>query len=83
MLASEILRPSHAIRNCIREHKLEQIVGLMEIGHKEGNRTIDESIAQLLNANLITREEAVFNSRERKIFEEKPKEPKKPKSIWT
>ncbi|MGL5019096.1 MAG: type IV pilus twitching motility protein PilT [Luteolibacter sp.] len=83
VLASEVLRPSHAIRNCIRDHKLEQIVGLMEIGHKEGNRTIDDSIRKLLDANLITREEAVFNGRERKLFEEKTKESKKPKSIWT
>lgn len=81
VLASEVLRPSHAIRNCIRERKLEQIVGLMEIGHKEGNRTIDESIGQLLDANFITREEAVFNSRERRAFEEKPKITKK--AIWT
>jgi twitching motility protein PilT len=81
VLASEVLRPNHAIRNCIRERKLEQIVGLMEIGHKEGNRTIDDSIGLLLDANFITREEAMFNSRERKTFEEKPKAPKK--SIWT
>jgi twitching motility protein PilT len=81
VLASEVLRPNHAIRNCIRERKLEQIVGLMEIGHKEGNRTIDDSIGLLLDANFITREEAMFNSRERKTFEEKPKPPKK--SIWT
>jgi twitching motility protein PilT len=83
VLATEVLRPSHAIRNCIREHKLEQIVGLMEIGHKEGNRTIDQSISALFEANLITREEALFHSRERRLFEAQPKEPKKPKSIWT
>lgn len=83
VLASEVLRPSHAIRNCIRERKLEQIVGLMEIGNREGNRTIDQSIAALFDANIITREEAVFNSRERKAFEAPPKEPRKPKSIWT
>lgn len=83
VLATEILKPSHAIRNCIREHKLEQIVGLMEIGYKDGNRTIDQSITELLEANLITREEAIFNSRERKLFEAPPKEPRKPKSIWT
>ncbi|GAA5120935.1 PilT/PilU family type 4a pilus ATPase [Luteolibacter yonseiensis] len=83
VLASEILKPSHAMRNCIRERKLEQIVGLMEIGFREGNRTIDDSINQLLNAGTITREEAIFNSRERKTFEiqEHPKE-KKQKSIW-
>lgn len=83
VLASEVLRPSHAIRNCIREHKLEQIVGLMEIGYKEGNRTIDQSISALFDAQVITRDEAVFHCRERKIFEAPPKEPRKPKSIWT
>jgi twitching motility protein PilT len=83
VLASEILRPSHAMRNCIRERKLEQIVGLMEIGYKEGNRTIDQSILGLLEANVITREEAIFHCRERKSFELPPKEPRKPKSIWT
>ena len=55
----------------------------MEIGQKEGNRTIDQSITELFEAHLITRDEAVFNSRERKIFEAPAKEPKKPKSIWT
>jgi twitching motility protein PilT len=83
VLASEVLVPGHGIRNCIRERKLEQIVGLMEIGHREGNRTIDQSIAGLLEAGLITRDEALFHCRERKDFEPKPAEPKKPKSIWT
>ena len=83
VLASEVLRPSHGIRNCIRERKLEQIVGLMEIGYKEGNRTIDQSIMQLFEAHLITRDEAIFNCRDRKTFEAPPKEAKKPKSIWT
>lgn len=84
VLASEVLCPSHAIRNCIRERKLEQIVGLMEIGHREGNRTIDESIGRLLDAGFITRDEALFHCRERKNFElAAAKESKKPKSIWT
>ena len=83
ILASEVLVPNHGIRNCIRERKLEQIVGLMEIGHRDGNRTIDQSIAGLLDAQLIIREEAIFHSRERKSFEAAPKTPRKPKSIWT
>jgi len=83
VLASEVLVPGHGIRNCIRERKLEQIVGLMEIGYREGNRTIDQSIAALLEAGIITRDEAVFNCRERKAFDAPPKEPKKTKSIWT
>lgn len=83
VLASEVLVPGHGIRNCIRERKLEQIVGLMEIGHREGNRTIDHSIAALLNAGLISRDEALFHCRERKQFESLPKETKKQKSIWS
>ncbi len=85
VLAAEVLKPNHAIRNCIRERKLEQIVGLMEIGHKEGNRTIDETIATLLGAGLITRDEALFNCRERKTFETPPPAQREPKakSIWT
>ncbi len=83
VLATEVLVPNHGIRNCIRERKLEQILGLMEIGFREGNRTIDQSIAGLLDAGLVTRDEAIFHCRERKAFEAPPKEPKKPKSIWT
>jgi twitching motility protein PilT len=83
VLATEVLVPGHGIRNCIRERKLEQIVGLMEIGYRDGNRTIDQSIAGLFEAGIITREEALFHCRERKAFEAPPVEPKKPKSIWT
>ena len=55
----------------------------MEIGHRDGNRTIDESIAALLDGHLISREEAIFHSRERKTFEAPAPPPRKPKSIWT
>ncbi len=84
VLASEVLRASHGIRACIRERKLEQIVGLMEIGFKDGSRTIDQTIAMLLDSGYITREEALFHCREKRNFPE-PEEPeaKKPKSIWT
>jgi twitching motility protein PilT len=85
VLASEVLRANHGIRACIRERKLEQLVGLMEIGFKDGNRTIDQSIAALLDSGFITREEALFHCREKRTFEAPPEpvEAKKPKSIWT
>lgn len=84
VLASEVLRANHGLRTCIRERKLEQIVGLMEIGFKDGNRTIDQSIAALLENGYITREEALFHCREKRNFEALPaSEPKKTKSIWT
>ena len=86
VLATEVLRANHGIRACIRERKLEQLVGLMEIGFKDGNRTIDQSIASLLENGFITREEALFHCREKRTFDAPsapPAEAKKPKSIWT
>ena len=83
VLATEVLRPGHGIRACIREHKLEQLVGLMEIGTRDGNHTIDQTLTALYESKIITRQEALFNSRERRLFEEVPKPAPKPKSIWT
>jgi Tfp pilus assembly ATPase PilU len=54
----------------------------MEIGSREGNRTIDQTLSTLLENGYITREEALFHCREQKRFEEAPK-PQKQKSIWT
>jgi twitching motility protein PilT len=81
VLASEVMIPGHGIRACIRDGKLEQLVGLMEIGSRDGNMTIDECLLHLLEQQRITREEAIFHCRQRKLFEEAPK-PQKTKSIW-
>jgi len=83
VLASEILRANHGIRACTREKKFEQIVGLMEIGHQDGNRTIDQSIASLLQQGYITREEALFHARDQRNFAEAEQAKKPTKSIWT
>jgi len=69
VLATEVMRMNHGLRTCIRERKIEQVVGLMEIGHNEGMHTIDESLAQLLKTQQITTQEALFNCRDRKRFE--------------
>lgn len=69
VLASEVLRMNHGLRTCIRERKIEQVVGLMEIGQNEGMHTIDESLAHLLQTRQITPQEALFNCRDRKRFE--------------
>lgn len=81
-LATEVLRPSHAIRNCIREKRMEQIIGLMEIGHKDGNQTIDDSIGKLLKNKVISRQEALFHCRDRKQFDQDIDDSKKRKSLW-
>lgn len=83
VLAAEVLRPNYAIRNCIRERKMEQVVGLMEIGAKEGNRTIDQSLAELYEAGSITLRDAFFNAREQALFTEESKPSSKSKSFWS
>ena len=69
VMASEVMLMNHGLRTCIRERKIEQMVGLMEIGQGEGMHTIDESLAHLLQTQQITAQEALFNCRDRKRFE--------------
>jgi twitching motility protein PilT len=74
ILASETMVMNSAIRACLREHKNEQILGLIEIGGREGMNTIDESVADLYEHGLITKEEALINVRDKARIENlKPK----------
>lgn len=63
VLATEMLRVNLAVRSCIREKRWEQIVGLIEIGSRDGMNTIDESLGDLLGAKWITHAEAVSHCR--------------------
>ena len=52
-----------AVRATIRERRWEQIVGLIEIGAKDGMRTFDDSLAGLYLGRQISKEEAIANAR--------------------
>lgn len=56
--AFEILIATPAIRNLIREGKIPQIHSLMQVGSKYGMQVMKDSVYSLMNANLISREEA-------------------------
>jgi len=60
VLATEVMRVTSGIEVCLRERKIEQLVGLMEIFNQEGNHTIDDCLEGLLRSGSITMEE-VFN----------------------
>jgi len=61
--ALEIMIPNSAIRNLIREDKMHQIYSQMQIGQgQSGMQTLNQHLAQLYHAQLITLEEAVGNS---------------------
>jgi twitching motility protein PilT len=62
-LAMEILVPSSAIRNLIREDKVHQIYGMMQAGQaKHGMQTFNQSLAALYFRRMITLETAMSRS---------------------
>ena len=66
MMASELLLPTPAIRNLIREEKTHQIYSLMQSGHKTHQmQTLNQSLARLVESGKITREVALQSSYEK------------------
>jgi twitching motility protein PilT len=55
-VAAEILVPTPAVRNLIREGKTHQIYSVLQTGGAQGMQTMDASLAQLVRANRITRQ---------------------------
>ncbi|BCB97264.1 twitching motility protein PilT [Dissulfurispira thermophila] len=63
VLALEILVPTPAIRNLIREDKLHQIYSMMQTGQtRSGMQTMNQSLYELYIKGLITQEDAVNHS---------------------
>ena len=62
-MAMEILIPTSAIRNLIREDKVHQIYGMMQTGQsKYGMQTFNQSFASLYFKRLITLQTALARS---------------------
>jgi twitching motility protein PilT len=62
-MAMEILIPSPAIRNLIREDKVHQIYGMMQTGQaKHGMQTFNQALAALFFKRMITLETALARS---------------------
>ncbi len=59
VLAYELLIPNTAIRNLIRENKLQQVYSIMQSGQSEsGMQTMNQSLLSLYRNGLITLEDA-------------------------
>ena len=54
-LAAEVLVPTPAIRNLIREGKTHQIYSVLQTSAAHGMQTMDASLATLVRAGTITR----------------------------
>jgi twitching motility protein PilT len=64
-LAMEILIPNVAIRNLIRENKIHQIYGQMQVGQEKfGMMTLNQSLFSLYTRRFITLEQALNQSTE-------------------
>jgi twitching motility protein PilT len=60
--ALEIMTGTTAIRNLIREGKIHQIPGTMQVSQKDGMQTMDMALTSLVTRGLVTREEAQSKS---------------------
>ena len=63
--ALEILVPDDAIRNLIRQGKIEQIYSYMQTGSRAGMLTLEQSLADLVVRRVVTPEEAISCSSRR------------------
>jgi twitching motility protein PilT len=64
-VALEIMVPDDAIRNLIRQAKVEQIYTYMQTGSRSGMVTMEQSLAELVVTGRITAEEAISRSSRR------------------
>ncbi len=66
--ALEIMTGTTAIRNLIREGKIHQIIGTMQVSQKDGMQTMDMALQNLVARDLVTKEEAQAKSMTANLF---------------
>ena len=66
--ALEIMTGTTAIRNLVREGKIHQIPGTMQVSQKDGMQTMDMALMSLFTRNLVTKEEAQAKSMNANLF---------------
>ena len=60
--AIEVLAPDDAVRNLIRQAKIEQVYSIMQTGGKKGMQTMEQALAELVLRGIITEEVALARS---------------------
>jgi twitching motility protein PilT len=60
--AIEILIPDDAVRNLIRQAKIEQVYSIMQTGSGKGMQTMEQSLADLVLQGLVTQDVALSRS---------------------
>jgi twitching motility protein PilT len=60
--ALEVLLPDDAVRNLIRQSKVEQIYSVMQTSTSKGMQTLEQSLADLILRGRITKDDALVRS---------------------
>ncbi len=62
ILATEVMVATPAVRNLVREGKIEQLYSVLQTGLKDGMRTMNRSLAELCKRGVITHEKAIAHT---------------------
>ena len=66
--AHEIMIGTPAIRNLIRENKIAQMYSAIQTGQQFGMQTLDQNLQQLVQKNVVTRQEALSKAANKDNF---------------
>ncbi|HWP56249.1 MAG TPA: type IV pilus twitching motility protein PilT [Candidatus Acidoferrales bacterium] len=66
--ALEIMTGTVAVRNLIREGKIHQIPGTMQVSQKDGMQTMDMALLDLVGRGIVTKEEAQTKTMNPNLF---------------
>jgi len=70
ILATELMIVNSGIEACIRDRRLSQVPGLIQIGHADGMHTVDDSLIELLLAERINLMDAMSHARDPNFVKE-------------
>ena len=86
VLASELMTVNSGIEACIRDQRLSQIPGLIQIGGADGMHTVDDSLIELLLADRINLIDAMAHARDpnfvKEQFQQALKSQRKARIAW-
>lgn len=66
--AHEIMIGTPAIRNLIRENKIAQMYSAIQTGAQFGMQTLDQCLQELVQKNIVTRQEAKLKAQNKDLF---------------
>jgi twitching motility protein PilT len=66
--ALEIMIGTPAVRNLIRENKVAQLPSAIQVGQKFGMMSLDQSLKELVNRNIVDKEQCLYLATNPNVF---------------